>query len=108
MDVDEFRTKVRTWLADHAEKYRDDAASGESRAFRSALWDEGLLGLNLDPAYGGQGLGPEYQDAFDQEAAGFTLPPLGEAVTTGICAPTLLDFGTEEQKKRYLPAHDPR
>jgi alkylation response protein AidB-like acyl-CoA dehydrogenase len=30
------------------------------------------------------------------------MPPIGEAVTTGICAPTLLDFGTEEQKQRHI------
>jgi alkylation response protein AidB-like acyl-CoA dehydrogenase len=28
---------------------------------------------------------------------------VGEPVTTGICAPTLLDFGTEEQKREHVP-----
>ena len=65
-----------------------------SRRFRQDLWDAGLLGVTLDPAYGGQGLAEEHQKVFAEEAAHYPLPPIGEAVTTGICAPTLLDFGS--------------
>jgi alkylation response protein AidB-like acyl-CoA dehydrogenase len=73
-----------------------------SRKFRSALWDAGLLGLTLDPAYGGRGLTAEHQNVFVEEVAAYPVPAIGEAVTTGICAPTLLDFGTEEQKRRHI------
>jgi alkylation response protein AidB-like acyl-CoA dehydrogenase len=73
------------------------------RDFRRDLWDAGLLGITLDPAYDGQGLGDEYQKVFGEEASRYALPQIGEAVTTGICAPTLLDFGSEEQKKRHIP-----
>jgi len=104
-DIDTFRAKVREWLAENAdrfvEKQRTDPMA--SREFRGELWDAGLLGLTLDPAYGGQGLGDEYQKAFNEEAGRYALPPIGEAVTTGICAPTLLDFGSEEQKRRHIP-----
>jgi alkylation response protein AidB-like acyl-CoA dehydrogenase len=103
--VAEFREKARQWLADNAAAFSGftpgDAAAG--RAYRSALWDAGLLGITLDPAYGGQGLTAEHQKAFSEEAATYSLPPIGEAVTTGICAPTLLDYGTEEQKRRHVP-----
>ena len=96
---------MQAWLKDNAEKYEsfDPTDRAASRAFRSALFDAGLLGITLEPAYGGQGLTSEHQKVFDEEAAGYTLPPVGEAVTTGICAPTLLDFGTEEQKRRHVP-----
>jgi alkylation response protein AidB-like acyl-CoA dehydrogenase len=102
--VEEFRVKARAWLAENAPRFEgyDPADTATGRAFRMALWDAGLLGLTLDPAYGGQGLTPEHQKAFSEEANRYQLPPMGEAVTTGICAPTLLDFGTEEQKKRHL------
>jgi alkylation response protein AidB-like acyl-CoA dehydrogenase len=102
-ELAEFRSKVRTWLDEHLPAFagREMAAS---REFRTALWDAGLLGITLDPAYGGQGLSNDYQRVFSEEARGRAMPPLGEAVTTGICAPTLLDFGTEEQKKRHIPA----
>ncbi len=103
--LEEFRAKARSWLTANADKYEPvdlfDLAS--SRPFRSALWDAGLVGLTLDPAYGGRGLTPEHQKVWDEESAGYRLPPIGEAVTTGICAPTLLDFGTEAQKRDHIP-----
>ena len=105
-DLEEFRAKVRTWLDQNAETYAhvDPTDAAKARAFRSALWDAGLLGITLDPAYGGQGLTAEHQKVWEQESATFPLPPIGEAVTTGICAPTLLDFGSEAQKLRHIPA----
>jgi alkylation response protein AidB-like acyl-CoA dehydrogenase len=102
--VEEFRVQARTWLAENAARFEgsDPTDIAASRAFRRELWEAGLLGLTLDPTYGGQGLSAEHQKAFSEEAARYPLPATGEAVTTGICAPTLLDFGTEEQKKRHL------
>jgi alkylation response protein AidB-like acyl-CoA dehydrogenase len=105
MTLDEFRTKVRDWLDEHAATYSDfdptDLNAG--RKFRAALWDAGLLGISLDPAYGGQGLTGDHQKVFAEEVARYHLPPTGEAVTTGICAPTLLDFGSEDQKRHHIP-----
>ena len=105
MDVETFRIKARDWLAEHVEEFSDfdpaDLTAG--RDFRRALWDAGLLGITLDPAYGGAGLTDDHQRAFDEEASKYSLPPMGEAVTTGICAPTVLDYGSEEQKKRHIP-----
>lgn len=102
--VEDFRAKAAAWLADNASSYKgvDPADLVAGRAFRRDLWDGGLLGITLDPAYGGLGLTAAHQKAFLDEAARYTLPPMGEAVTTGICAPTLLDFGSEEQKKRHV------
>jgi len=103
--VDDFRQKARRWLADNAARFSDfrpgDRAA--SRALRVALWDAGLLGITLDTAYGGQGLTAEHQKAFNEEAAAYALPPVDDAVTTGICAPTLLDYGSEAQKARHVP-----
>jgi alkylation response protein AidB-like acyl-CoA dehydrogenase len=103
LSVEEFRTKVRSWLEANAASYRPTSDQQDSRAFRTALWDAGLLGITLDPAYGGQGLSDAHQRVWAEEASSYRLPPIGEAVTTGICAPTLLDFGTEAQKERHLP-----
>ena len=106
IDLEDFRAKVRVWLDANARTYAlstSRAVTREaSRTFRAALWDAGLLGITLDPAYGGQGLTPAHQKVYEQEAAPYRLPPIGEPVTTGICAPTLLDFGTEDQKERHV------
>jgi len=105
IEVAEFRARATQWLAANAAHFSglDPADPAAGRAFRVALWDAGLLGLTLDPEYGGQGLTDEHQKALGEELARYQLPPIGEAVTTGICAPTLLDFGSEEQKKRHVP-----
>jgi alkylation response protein AidB-like acyl-CoA dehydrogenase len=104
IDVDSFRAGARAWLEQNAPRFADydpaDVALG--RGFRMELWDAGLLGITLDLEYGGQALTAEHQKAFAEEAAKYPLPPVGEAVTTGICAPTLLDFGSEEQKKLHI------
>jgi alkylation response protein AidB-like acyl-CoA dehydrogenase len=104
-DVESFRAKTRQWLADNAARFSsfDPSDPQAGRKFRAALWDAGLLGITLDPAYAGQGLSDDHQRACAEELARYSLPPTGEAVTTGICAPTLLDFGTEEQKRRHVP-----
>ncbi len=104
ISVTDFRNQARTWLAENAPHFAqfDSTDLQTGRPFRRALWDAGLLGITLDPAYGGQGLSPEHQKAFAEEASCYSLPPMGEAVTTGICAPTLLDFGSEAQKTRHV------
>lgn len=104
-DVETFAGEARQWLEINSGRWegRDAADPRVSRDFRRELWDAGFLGITLDPAYGGRGLTEDHQKAFSREAARYRLPPMGEAVTTGICAPTLLDFGTEEQKRRHVP-----
>jgi alkylation response protein AidB-like acyl-CoA dehydrogenase len=59
--------------------------------------------LTYPVEYGGRGLSPEYQDVFNEEGVAYELPTLFN-VTLGILGPTILEFGTEEQKRRYLPA----
>lgn len=104
VEVDAFRLKAREWLAANAARFNgtDPSDLEASRAFRRQLWEAGLLGITLDSEYGGLGLTADHQRAFSEEAARYSLPALGEAVTTGICAPTLLDFGSEEQKRQHV------
>jgi len=75
----------------------------QSRAARIAVYDAGFGGIAWPVEYGGQGLTPAHQEAFSEEVAQYPHLALGDLVSVGICAPTLLDFGTEEQKRRYIP-----
>ena len=105
IDLDTFGERARSWLEQNAARYSvgdGPVPAGLSRGLRVALWDAGFLGITLDPAYGGQGLTDEHQKVFSTEAAKYPLAPTSEVVTTGICAPTLLDHGSEEQKKRHI------
>ena len=58
ISVAAFQNRARPWLSENAARFAgfDPADPQAGRAFRSALWDAGLLGITLDPAYGGQGL----------------------------------------------------
>ena len=80
-----FRAKARAFLAEHAPKRQkrsdDEEDSFEAtvadvptqKAFQAALYDAGLAGITW-PAPWGQGLTPEHQRVFNEEAAGYELP----------------------------------
>lgn len=111
--VEAFRARARAWLAENmprrdADDTRRRARSDEegvrrARELQRRLFDGGFAGIRYPKEYGGQGLTVEHQRAFLEEAAGYELPQLF-SVTHGILGPTLLDFGTEEQKRRHIPA----
>ena len=52
---------------------------------------------------GGAGLDAQHQKVFDEESAGYEMPSRQFMVGIGICAPTLLEHGTEEQRRAYSP-----
>jgi alkylation response protein AidB-like acyl-CoA dehydrogenase len=62
---------------------------------------DGWLGIGWPKEYGGQGRSPVEQFIFFDEAtrAGAPVP----LVTLNTVGPTLMTFGTEEQKERFLP-----
>ena len=66
------------------------------------LGRDGWLGVGWPEEYGGRGWGPLEQLIFVDAAgrAGVPLP----AVTLNTVGPTLAQFGTDEQKQRFLPA----
>ncbi len=80
------------------------AAVTHDRAVQRMLFDAGFAGICIDPAYGGQGLTPAHQEAFNEELAGYEFPIRMQAPTFAPCAAVLLEFGTEEQKRRHIPA----
>jgi len=63
---------------------------------------DGWLGIGWPKEYGGQGRSPVEQFIFYDEAtrAGAAVP----LVTLNTVGPTLMQFGTDEQKDRFLPA----
>jgi alkylation response protein AidB-like acyl-CoA dehydrogenase len=75
----------------------------EARRLQKLIFDAGFAGIRYPREYGGQGLTRAHQLAWRQAAAGHQLPSAFN-VTHGILGPTLLQFGTDEQKARHLPA----
>jgi len=74
------------------------------RRLQRQLFDGGFAGLCVPVAYGGQGLTPAHQRAFNEELTGYEHPSRMQVPTFTPCLAVLLDFGTEEQKLRHVPA----
>ncbi len=65
------------------------------------LGADGMLGIALPKEYGGRGYGPVEQQIFANEIARAEVPyPL---ITLNTVAPTLVRYGTDAQKRRFLP-----
>ncbi len=80
------------------------AAVAREREIQRMLFDAHLAGICFPPEYGGQGLTPEHQRTLNDELSGYEYPARLQAPTFSPCAAVLLDFGTEAQKKRHIPA----
>ncbi|HXY42946.1 MAG TPA: acyl-CoA dehydrogenase family protein [Acidimicrobiales bacterium] len=72
------------------------------------LWAElgrgGFLGVHLPEAYGGGGMGISELTIVCEEVAAAGCPLLLILVSPAICATLLATFGTDAQKRQWLPA----
>jgi alkylation response protein AidB-like acyl-CoA dehydrogenase len=95
----DLRGQVRDFLA------KNDPAATDRLDFLRARFDAGLAWVHYPPGLGGQGLPRALQQAVD---AGFTdagAPgnnPEKIGIGLGMAAPTILAFGTDAQKRRWL------
>ncbi|MFG2997546.1 acyl-CoA dehydrogenase family protein [Streptomyces sp. NPDC048340] len=71
------------------------------RALLRRIGADGLLGLGWPAEYGGQGRGPDEQFVFFDEAYRAGAPV--SMVTLNTVGPTLMKYGTREQKDFFLP-----
>ncbi|PRX45991.1 hypothetical protein B0I33_108138 [Prauserella shujinwangii] len=86
------------------EYYLEKARGG---GHTSELWDEagrlGYLGVSVPEEYGGGGAGIGDLAAVCEEFCAAGTPMLLMVVSPAICATVLARFGTDEQKKHWLP-----
>jgi alkylation response protein AidB-like acyl-CoA dehydrogenase len=107
-----FREKARTWLETNLPKgvaNRGFALAIDAESVRALtdwqrrLWEAGYLGLSWPKEYGGQGASMIESAIFNEEMARVRAPaPLNE-LGLSMGGPTILEHGTEEQKRRFLP-----
>ncbi|WP_433710443.1 acyl-CoA dehydrogenase family protein [Nocardia sp. CA-084685] len=109
--VDSFRDRARRWLKENlppaTETYAGadhDGVWNRARELQRILFDGGFAGICFPKAYGGQGLTPAHQQAFTEASLGYEMPLVLNVPTLAICAATLLELGTAEQKRAHLPA----
>jgi len=97
---------IQPWdLSQHCENdEEEDKAVARDRALQRKLFDGGFAGICFPKEYGGQGLTPDHNRAFNEELVGHEYPSRFAVPTFSPCAAVLLEFGTPEQKARHIPA----
>ena len=106
-----FRDQLRAWL--HAnvppdwEKHRTEdemqARFEFLRAWQKRVYDAGWAGIAWPKEYGGRGATLMEQVIFTEEMAHAAAPPLANILGLMLIGPTIIAFGTDAQKKRFLP-----
>ena len=107
-----FRLKVRGWLAenmttsglsDSREGREDKTWLTRAKAWQRRLYDAGYIALAWPKEYGGQAMDPVRQSIVNDEMVRAKAPYLVGGSGLGMLGPTLISWGSEEQKQRYLP-----
>jgi alkylation response protein AidB-like acyl-CoA dehydrogenase len=97
--ADDLRSQVRAFLAEH------DPATTDRLDFVRARFDAGLAWVHYPAGLGGQGLPRTLQKVVDAEFTAVNAPtnrPERNGIGLGMAAPTILAYGSDEQKKRWL------
>ena len=101
---------LRQAVAAIASKYGHDYYTSCARrgAKTDELWKElgaqGFLGVNVPEAYGGGGMGITELAIVLEELSTHGCPLLLMVVSPAICATIIARFGTDEQRRQWLPA----
>jgi alkylation response protein AidB-like acyl-CoA dehydrogenase len=114
--LDAFRAEAREWLeANYPQSLRDDPRAGEKAAvggfkptgdhllWKQRMADKGWGTPTWPKEYGAGGLTPAEARVLQQEMEriGAYNPMLGMGIS--MFGPTLLEYGTEDQKRRHIP-----
>lgn len=105
----EERRALRAAVADLGRKYGHEYFTAKARAGEKTdeLWAEagrlGYLGVAVPEEYGGGGGGIGDLAAVCEELAAAGCPLLLTVVSPAICATVIARYGTEEQKRHWLP-----
>jgi alkylation response protein AidB-like acyl-CoA dehydrogenase len=112
-----FRSELRGWLARNMKELpswwgKPDVAGPEidsneyhqfSLWWHKKLYQAGFAGITWPKEYGGRAGTLMEEVIFYEEIARHRAPGFANVHGTGWCGPAILRFGTQEQKKRFLP-----
>ncbi|MBZ0254370.1 MAG: acyl-CoA dehydrogenase family protein, partial [Candidatus Methylomirabilis sp.] len=108
-----FRAEARAFLEAHAPKgglpdylaehVDEDAFLEAHRAWQRTMYAHGWAAITWPAEHGGRGAGPMEQIIWNQEKARVGIGESLFVVGVGMAGPTIVAYGSEEQKKRYLP-----
>ncbi len=110
-EAEEFRTEIRGWLeANLPDGWFDvdsEMSDEERKAFNAGwpekLFEGGWICATWPEEYGGKGLTTMQGVALAEEFARAKAPMRGDFFGDTLVGPTILQWGTEEQKREFLP-----
>ena len=111
-EEEQLRQKVRRFLEEEIPKAGLKPASegredkewlAKAKAWQRKLFDAGYVALAWPKEYGGQAMDPVKQSIVNEELVRANAPYLVGGSGLGMFGPTLISWGDEEQRKRFLP-----
>jgi alkylation response protein AidB-like acyl-CoA dehydrogenase len=104
-----FRARLRDWFAANLPDGwadRDPTVGLEDvefmRDWSRRLYEAGFAGITWPVEHGGLGLSPTYQGIYLEESARHDAPGHVGVIGLGMAGPTIMAWGSPEQKERYL------
>ena len=103
-----FRARARDWLSTALPQlpWPEPAGLTEKapfwRQWQRLAFDAGYAGLSWPKEYGGAGLDAKLRAVFTEETDRAGAPERLNLIGEDFAGPTIIDFGTDEQKQRFL------
>ena len=105
----DFRAEAHAFLSKHLEA-KDGKSSrdrGDEYLKRAKEWQKikaegGFAQITWPKEIGGRGGTPMQQVIWNQEESSFDAPTAPFAIGLGMCVPTVIAFGSDEHKKRFV------
>ena len=110
-----FRKEAQAFLNKHAKRRggpKDWSRRGEgvseddyirnSKQWQRKLYDQGWAGITWPREFGGRGGSPMESSIFNAEAGRYDVSAGTFTVAIGMAGPTIMAYGTDAQKQRYL------
>ena len=110
-EAETFRAEIRRWLEDNLPKgwfdpgfvLEGDAKLAFQQEWTSKLFEGGWICATWPTEYGGKGLTTMEAVVLNEEFARAGAPMRADFFGDTLVGPTILNWGTEEQKKEFLP-----
>jgi alkylation response protein AidB-like acyl-CoA dehydrogenase len=114
MSLEAFREDTRAWLAEncpesmrqgniHFEDAHEVYSTDDAKQWLDRAAERGWTAPMWPKEYGGGGLSNEEGAVLRQEMAAIRALPPATGMGLAMIGPTLLEYGTDDQKKRHLP-----
>ncbi len=114
-ELDEFRTEVRAWFDENKptdpgfllpQSFMEVGTDDQFyflRDWQRKVYEAGYLGMAWPKEYGGGGKPQALQDIVTREMVRQKVPFMTNTIGLNWAGPLILNMGTEEQKKAYIP-----